>query len=82
MFFTKMRILRLVLKIFNVSKYSTQTIPSEKLPSPLLPDHYQIVVATVFVGAIIFKEKIVVTQWIGVGLIISGISAIAFGKHI
>lgn len=27
-------------------------------------------VTTVFVGAIIFKEKIVVTQWIGVGLTI------------
>ena len=40
------------------------------------------VVATVFVGTIIFKEEIVVTQWIGVGLTISGISAIALGKHI
>ena len=41
-----------------------------------------IIVATVFVGTIIFKEEIVVTQWIGVGLTISGISAIALGKHI
>jgi multidrug transporter EmrE-like cation transporter len=41
-----------------------------------------IIVATVFVGTIIFKEEIVVTQWIGVGLTISGISAIALSKHI
>jgi hypothetical protein len=40
MFFIKMRILRLVLKIFDVSKYSTQSIPTKKLPAPLLADHY------------------------------------------
>jgi len=40
MFFIKMRILRLVLKIFDVSKYSIQSIPTKKLPAPLLADHY------------------------------------------
>ena len=40
------------------------------------------VIATVFVGAIFFKEEVVVAQWIGVGLTISGILAIALGKNI
>jgi len=40
MFFIKTRILRLVLKIFDVSKYSIQSIPTKKLPAPLLADHY------------------------------------------
>ena len=40
------------------------------------------VVATVAVGTIIFREKVSITQWIGVGLTLSGISAIALGKNI
>ncbi len=40
------------------------------------------VIATVFIGTILFREKITPTQWIGVGLTISGISAIALGKQI
>ena len=50
MFFIKMRILRLVLKIFDVSKYSTQTIPSEKLSSPLLPDHYRFIIQEILLN--------------------------------
>ncbi len=38
------------------------------------------VVATVFVGSIIFREKVSVTQWIGVGFTLSGISTIALSK--
>lgn len=38
------------------------------------------VVATTFAGAIVLKEQVPTLQWIGIGLMISGISAIAFGK--
>jgi multidrug transporter EmrE-like cation transporter len=40
------------------------------------------VIATVIVGAILFREKVEIAQWIGVGLTISGISAIALGKRL
>ena len=38
------------------------------------------IVATTFSGAIIFREQVTALQWIGIGLMLSGISAIAFGK--
>lgn len=38
------------------------------------------VVATTFAGAIVLKEQVPTLQWIGIGLMISGICAIAFGK--
>lgn len=38
------------------------------------------VIATVVVGNILFREKITTTQWIGVGLTISGIFAITLGR--
>lgn len=38
------------------------------------------VVATTFAGAIVLKEQVLNIQWIGIGLMLSGICAIAFGK--
>lgn len=38
------------------------------------------VVATTIAGSIILQEKVSPTQWIGVGLLMSGIWAIALGK--
>ncbi|BAZ68346.1 hypothetical protein NIES4106_31070 [Fischerella sp. NIES-4106] len=38
------------------------------------------VVATTIAGSIILQEKVSSTQWIGVGLLMSGIWAIALGK--
>jgi small multidrug resistance pump len=38
------------------------------------------VIFTVMAGAILFTEKVPMVAWVGVGLILSGISAIAFGK--
>ncbi|WP_315787779.1 SMR family transporter [Fischerella sp. JS2] len=38
------------------------------------------VVATTIVGSMILQEKVSPAQWIGVGLLISGIWAIAVGK--
>lgn len=38
------------------------------------------VLATTIAGAIILSEKVSLVGWIGVGLMISGILAIAFGK--
>ena len=38
------------------------------------------IVATMIVGATILKEKITIFQWLGVGLLLSGISAIALAK--
>ena len=38
------------------------------------------VVATTFSGAVVLKEQITTIHWIGIGLMLSGISAIAFGK--
>jgi len=38
------------------------------------------VVATAIAGAIVLHEKVSVTQWLGVGLMLSGIFAIALAK--
>lgn len=38
------------------------------------------VVATTFAGAIVLREKVSVVQWLGIGLMLSGISAIALAK--
>ncbi|MGF1521039.1 MAG: SMR family transporter [Leptolyngbyaceae cyanobacterium] len=38
------------------------------------------VIATTLAGALLLKEHISTTGWIGMGLMISGIGAIAFGK--
>lgn len=38
------------------------------------------IVATTIVSGMILREKIVISQWIGVGLLISGIWAISLGK--
>ncbi|MBD3885428.1 small multidrug resistance protein [Phormidium tenue FACHB-886] len=38
------------------------------------------VLATTVVGALVLREKVLSVQWIGVGLMISGICAIAFAK--
>lgn len=38
------------------------------------------VVATTFSGAILLKEQVPSIQWLGIGLMLSGIFAIAFGK--
>ena len=39
------------------------------------------VAATTFSGAIILKEQVTTSHWLGIGLMLSGISAIAFGKN-
>jgi multidrug transporter EmrE-like cation transporter len=38
------------------------------------------VVVTTFLGAILLKEQVPAIHWLGIGLMLSGISAIAFGK--
>ncbi|MEM9904787.1 MAG: SMR family transporter [Cyanobacteria bacterium P01_D01_bin.44] len=38
------------------------------------------IIATTFAGMLLLKESVTSVHWIGIGLIISGISAIAFGK--
>ena len=38
------------------------------------------VVATTFSGAVVLKEQVPTIHWLGIGLMLSGISAIAFGK--
>ena len=38
------------------------------------------IVATTIAGAILLREKVSTVNWIGVGLIISGICAVAFAK--
>lgn len=38
------------------------------------------VVATTFSGAFFLKEQVTTIHWLGIGLMLSGISAIAFGK--
>lgn len=40
------------------------------------------VVATTFSGAIVLNEQVHTLHWIGIGLMLSGISAIAFGKTV
>ena len=39
------------------------------------------VVATTFSGVIVLKEQVYTTQWVGIGLMLSGILAIAFSKN-
>jgi len=38
------------------------------------------VIGATIVGATIFQEKVAIEQWIGIGLMLSGIVAVAFGK--
>lgn len=38
------------------------------------------IIATTLAGSFFFKETVTPTHWVGIGLTISGISAIAFGK--
>jgi small multidrug resistance pump len=38
------------------------------------------IIATTFAGAIFLKEKVVAIHWLGIGLMLSGISAIALAK--
>lgn len=38
------------------------------------------VIGTTIAGSVIFGEKVTFVNWLGVGLLIAGISAIAFGK--
>ncbi|MFH7027722.1 MAG: SMR family transporter [Heteroscytonema crispum UTEX LB 1556] len=40
------------------------------------------ILATTIAGAIILREKISIAHWLGVGLMLSGISAIAFAKSV
>lgn len=37
-------------------------------------------IATTFAGAIVLKEQVLNIQWLGIGLMLSGICAITFGK--
>ncbi|MEH2111245.1 EamA family transporter [Nostoc sp.] len=39
------------------------------------------IIVTMITGSVILKEKIVISQWLGAGLMLSGIWAIALGKH-
>jgi multidrug transporter EmrE-like cation transporter len=38
------------------------------------------IVATTIAGAVLLREKVPVTHWVGIGLVLSGISAIALAK--
>ncbi|WP_414551741.1 SMR family transporter [Anabaena sp. CCY 0017] len=38
------------------------------------------ILATMIAGSIILREKVLISQWIGVGLVLSGIWAIALAK--
>lgn len=38
------------------------------------------IVVTTIVGAVVLREKVLITQWVGIGLLLSGISAIALAK--
>ena len=38
------------------------------------------IIATTIAGAVILREKVPVSQWMGIGLILSGVCAIAFAK--
>ncbi|MEO0348734.1 MAG: SMR family transporter [Cyanobacteria bacterium P01_A01_bin.15] len=38
------------------------------------------VISTTFAGAFFLKEQVTTVHWLGIGLVLSGISAIAFGK--
>ena len=39
------------------------------------------IIATTIAGAVLLKEKIPFSQWMGLGLILSGVCAIAFTKN-
>ncbi|MEH1782519.1 SMR family transporter [Nostoc sp.] len=39
------------------------------------------IIVTMITGSVILKEKILISQWLGAGLMLSGIWAIALGKH-
>ncbi|MBD2344393.1 DMT family transporter [Anabaena subtropica] len=39
------------------------------------------IVLTTIAGAVVLREKVLVSQWIGIGLLLSGISAIALAKQ-
>ena len=39
------------------------------------------IVVTIIAGALILKEKVLISQWLGVGLMLSGIWAITLAKH-
>ncbi|MEM6256578.1 MAG: SMR family transporter [Cyanobacteria bacterium P01_D01_bin.156] len=38
------------------------------------------IVSTTFAGAFLLKEQVSTLQWLGIGLMLSGISAVALGK--
>lgn len=38
------------------------------------------IISTTCAGAFLLKEQVSTLQWLGIGLILSGISAVAFGK--
>jgi multidrug transporter EmrE-like cation transporter len=38
------------------------------------------ILATTIAGAVLLREKVSILQWLGIGLMVSGISAIALGK--
>lgn len=40
------------------------------------------IVATTFSGAVILKEQVSTIHWLGIGLMLSGISTIAFSKNL
>lgn len=40
------------------------------------------IIATMIVGSAFLKERVSTTQWLGMGLLVSGIWAIAFGKKV
>ena len=39
------------------------------------------IIATTIAGAVILREKVPVSQWMGIGLILSGVCAIGFAKN-
>ncbi|MEH2387368.1 MAG: SMR family transporter [Nostoc sp.] len=39
------------------------------------------IIVTMITSAVILREKILFSQWLGMGLMLSGIGAIALGKH-
>ncbi|OUL23302.1 small multidrug resistance protein [Nostoc sp. RF31YmG] len=40
------------------------------------------IIATTISGSVILQEKVLISQWLGVGLMLSGIGAIAFAKNV
>jgi small multidrug resistance pump len=40
------------------------------------------ILATTIAGAVILKEKVLISQWLGLGLMLSGICAIAWAKSV